>query len=718
MDMNTKIVKPLALILCASLIAGSGAAAAYAAGEKKSSEDAPVETKMSLLEEKEPSDAEKNETVYVLAGADGTVQKIIVSDWIKNNAGAASLTDSPALADVESVKGDATYTVNGDGARVWNAAGGDVYAQGTSDAELPVGLRVSYRLDGKSVSAEELAGKNGVVTIRFDYDNRQSETVEIDGKQEKIYVPFAMLTGILLDNDVFTNVTVTNGKLVNDGDRTAVIGIAFPGLPGNLNLKKEKLDIPEYVEITADVQNFRMTNTVTLATNGVFSSLNTEKLDYAASLTESLDRLSEAMAELMDGSSALYDGLCTLLEKSGELISGIDQLAAGAEQLRDGAKSLSDGASALADGTKSLAAGLAQLDANSASLSGGAKQVFDTLLAAADAQLAAAGLDVPTLTVENYAAVLDGVSASLNAKNVAAQAQAQAKAAVAEAVAAKRGEIRAAVSAAVQSEVEAKVTAAVRENVEMQVLAAMGMTKEAYDAGVLAGAVSAETQAQLEGAVAAQMESETVKATAAESVQVQMASAEVQALIEAKTDEQSALLIEQNLASDEVQTQICAALERAQAGAASIASLKAQLNSYNTFYNGVLQYTACVASAKGGADRLNAGAGELRTGSAALYAGADTLLDGILTMQNGAPVLTDGITQLRDGAMQLSDGLKQLNEEGIQKLIDAVDGDLASLSERLEATVSVSKDYKSYAGLMDGMDGEVKFIYRTDAVGD
>lgn len=68
--------------------------------------------------------------------------------------------------------------------------------------------------------------------------------VSIDGRQEKIYVPFAMLTGILLDNNIFTNIEISNGKLINDGDRTAVVGFAFPGLQNNLNIDKESFEIP------------------------------------------------------------------------------------------------------------------------------------------------------------------------------------------------------------------------------------------------------------------------------------------------------------------------------------------------------------------------------------------------------------------------------------------------------------------------------------------
>ncbi len=161
---------------------------------------------------------------------------LFLQDWIKNSVGSNSFSDKSELTNVENVKGDETYTMNSDHMRVWDAQGNDIYYQGNIEKELPVNLSVSYKLDGKNISSSELVGKSGKVTIRFDYTNNQYETVEIDGKQEKINVPFAMLTGMILDNDVFSNVEVSNGKLLNDGDHTVIAGIAFPGLQSNLNL--------------------------------------------------------------------------------------------------------------------------------------------------------------------------------------------------------------------------------------------------------------------------------------------------------------------------------------------------------------------------------------------------------------------------------------------------------------------------------------------------
>ncbi len=755
--MNSKIKKILAAGLCCAVLTGGIGASVFAftSGNKDPEK---TEQKTAVTVEEKEADIEKDETVYVLTGADGTVDKIIVSDWIKNSVGSNSFSDKSELTNIENVKGDESYTMNGDNMRVWDVQGNDIYYQGNIEKELPVNLSVSYKLDGKNISAAELAGKSGKVTIRFDYTNNQYETVEIDGKQEKINIPFAMLTGMLLDNDIFTNVEVSNGKLLNDGNHTVIAGIAFPGLQSNLNLDKDKLEIPDYVEITADVKNFEMANTVTIATNEVFSGIDTNELNELDDLSDSLDEMTDAMEQLMNGSSDLYDGLCTLLDKSSELISGINQLSDGALELKngsrdlnDGAANLADGASELADGTasllkgasdfvdgaKTLADGLETLTANNDTLNGGAKQVFESLLSITNEQLTAAGLSVPKLTIENYAEVLNGVIASLDETNVAKQAQEIARQEVTMQVNSQKDTIRAAVAAKVQEEVTAQVTEAVRINVESQVLEAMNMTKEEYEAGIAAGVITAEQQTQINAAIDAQMAGETVEATINANVKVQMESDEIQAMITAKTEEQIPLLIEQNMDSTEVQAQITAALEQAKSGATAISALKEQLDSYNQFYIGLSQYTAGVVSAKDGANQLYNGANQLKAGAkqvndgsnqlkdganqlkggtAELYAGMNELYDGILTLKDGAPALIDGVTKLRDGAMQLSDGLKQFNEEGIQKLADAVDGDLGGLITRFKATVDVSKDYKSFSGISDDMDGQVKFIYRTDAI--
>lgn len=727
--MNKKVTKIIAICLCAALCLGGAGVAFAQTGSKQESAQPTAAQKAADLQQK----ISKDETVYVLAGADGSVQKIIVSDWLKNELGSASLTDKSGLSNIENVKGDESYSINGDNMTVWDAQGNDIYYQGDIQKELPVGLTVRYTLNGKAVSPEQLKGQSGKVTIRFDYENRQYETVQINGQNQRIYVPFAMLTGMILDNDTFRNVTVSNGKLVNDGDRTVVVGLAFPGLQENLNLSRDQLSIPSSVEITADVTDFSLGMTVTLACNDLFSQLGDVDLG-SLDAAGSLNKLTDAMDQLLNGSSALYDGLTTLLDKSGELAAGVEELAQGAAAIKAGADSLDEGAAELKAGLADLSEGLNKLSANSAALNGGAEQVFNSLLETATAQIRAKGLTVPDLTIENYAEELNKLIKSLDETTVYENALTQVTAAVEK----QRPLITQKVTAAVRQEVEAKVTAAVKTEAttaaqaqvaENVIRTATGMTKKDYDAAVAAGqipqatqdAVNAAIQAQLSdpdvqkqinATVEAQMASETVKNTIKAQTDAQMQTEKVQAAISQNVELQVKKAIAENMASDEVQKQLQAASE----GSKTLIALKASLDDYNAFYLGLLDYTAGVDEAAEGSNKLYAGAGDLKDGTAELRAGAAKLYAGVLQLKDGTPALVSGVTQLKDGAMQLSEGLQQLNKEGIQKLTKLLQDDLGDLTARVQATIDVSKDYRSFSGISDDASGQVKFIYRTDEI--
>lgn len=727
--MNKKVTKIIAICLCAVLCLGGAGVAFAQTGSKQESAQPTAAQKAADLQQK----ISKDETVYVLAGADGSVQKIIVSDWLKNELGSASLTDKSGLSNIENVKGDESYSINGDNMTVWDAQGNDIYYQGDIQKELPVGLTVRYTLNGKAVSPEQLKGQSGKVTIRFDYENRQYETVQINGQNQRIYVPFAMLTGMILDNDTFRNVTVSNGKLVNDGDRTVVVGLAFPGLQENLNLSRDQLSIPSSVEITADVTDFSLGMTVTLACNDLFSQLGDVDLG-SLDAAGSLNKLTDAMDQLLNGSSALYDGLTTLLDKSGELAAGVEELAQGAAAIKAGADSLDEGAAELKAGLADLSEGLNKLSANSAALNGGAEQVFNSLLETATAQIRAKGLTVPDLTIENYAEELNKLIKSLDETTVYENALTQVTAAVEK----QRPLITQKVTAAVRQEVEAKVTAAVKTEAttaaqaqvaENVIWTATGMTKKNYDAAVAAGqipqamqdAVNAAIQAQLSdpdvqkqinATVEAQMASETVKNTIKAQTDAQMQTEKVQAAISQNVELQVKKAIAENMASDEVQKQLQAASE----GSKTLIALKASLDDYNAFYLGLLDYTAGVDEAAEGSNELYAGAGDLKDGTAELRAGAAKLYAGVLQLKDGTPALVSGVTQLKDGAMQLSEGLQQLNKEGIQKLTKLLQDDLGDLTARVQATIDVSRDYRSFSGISDDASGQVKFIYRTDEI--
>ncbi len=695
--MKNSLIKKISYIACCTMLAGSiGATAAYAVNEKTNdSEKSPEPEKI-----EEPAAAEtevkKDETVYVLAGADGQTNKVIVSDCLRNAAGSNKLTEKSDMHRVENVKGDESYTEDGD-IRTWNANGNDIYYRGTYDGQLPLDLKITYKLDGKVISPAELAGKSGKVTIRFDYTNNVYEEVEINGKKEKIYVPFAAITGMMLDNEKFRNIEITNGKSINDGDRTLIVGTAFPGLTESLGVSSDKIEIPEFVEITADVKDFEMVNTVTAATNEMFNKIDFDLGDKESTITDDINKLSDAMNKLVDGSGKLYDGLSQLLEKSSALTDGVSQL-------KDGAKKLSDGASQLYTGSEKLSSGLDQITENNAALTLGSKQVFQSLLDIANEQLAASGLKY-TLTIDNYADTLNALIASLDENNVIKTAEETARAQVTEAVEANRAMIEAEVTKAVKAGVAEKVNVAVKAQVLEKVLETQNLTPEAYQQGIDAGVIDANTQAAINAAVDAQMQTAEVKAMADAALEQQMQSDEVKALITKTVNDKINELIVQNLNSSDVQNKIKAGLSEAKAGAKKLAELKAQLDSYNTFYTGLAQYTDGVSAAADGAKQLKDGLGTLSAGSGDLY-------DGIAKMDESMPALIDGITQLTDGSKQLSEGCGKFSEEGVGKIVSLVDGDLGGIIERVKALKNVSADYQT----LTGGNGSVKFIYRTDAI--
>ena len=638
--------KIIAVVLAVALMGSLAGVSAFAAGKQQSdtadTSDAVTET----AAESGSSAASSSETVYIIANADGSARRVVVSQKYAADDANAAQEAKATLTDPQNVKGD----------NCW---------QGTTDKPLPVTMAVTCTLDGKAISAEELAGKSGHVTMRFDYTNTQYETRTINGKSAKIYVPFAVLTGALLDSDRFTNVSVTNGKLVDDGDHTVVVGMAFPGLQESLDLDADTLEIPAYVEVEADVTDFALDTTLTVVTNSVFNDVEEDDLDSSAldDLSADMDKLTDAMEQLMDGSDELYDGLDTLLDSSYTLSDGVDKLTSG----------------------------LKTLDSNSAQLNAGAETVFNTLLDTVNSQLKSnkdlvdtVGEDnVPTLTIGNYYDELNHLLDLFNPDNARDQVEAAVLAQITAAVKQNEATIRDEVTSTIQKQVTAQVTASVRQQTLAAVLESQNLTQDDYDE------MDDSQKAVIDATVNDQMAAPDTQALIDANAAQQMATAQVQELINSAVQQEIDKLVAEKMTSKETQATITAAIEetsgKLSAAEKQLLALRQQLDSYNVFYQGLKSYTAGVAEAAAGAAKLN----------------------------SNMPDLIDGVKKLRDGAGELSDGLKELNEEGIQKLVDAFDGDLSQLSDRLSALRDVSR---AYAGFTIQSDSGVKFIFRTAAI--
>jgi len=314
----------------------------------------------------------KNETVYVIKNSDGT-KKTIVSAWLKNPDGSASMKDVSDLENIEVVKGDAKMEKNENGNITWNAAGADVYYSGTTQKNSPVDVDITYTLNGAKVNASELKGKSGHLVIDIKYSNTMSKPVTgKDKKEYTIYMPFIMSTGMILDNAKFSNITAKNGEVVNDGDHTMVMGIGFPGLYDSLGLdtidfskidkdkKIERSDIPDSVTIECDVKDCDEFSALTVAKT--FDINKISKTYDIGKLDADIDDMTDGMKKLIDGSEDLHTGISKVNKGVKSLQSGARTLSSGADSIAKGAKKLSSGTNSLASGAKDLNDGMSKLN--------------------------------------------------------------------------------------------------------------------------------------------------------------------------------------------------------------------------------------------------------------------------------------------------------------------------------------------------------------------
>lgn len=733
--------KILSLTLSASLLLGLTGCGAQKAEETAAtaSEEEALLTE-ALSSQGAPShsaETGKEETVYVLADASGGVEKIIVSDWLKNKDGDSTLQDASDLQNIENVKGYETFVSDGKYGLTWQADGADIYYQGSTEKQLPVAVKLTYKLDGKEVKPEEIAGKSGRVTIRMDYENKETRTVEVNGRKEEIHIPFAMLSGMLLPQDTFSNIEVTNGRLLSEGNNSIVVGIAFPGLKESLNweeLKKdlskaekkkaeEELAIPDYLEVSADAENFSLGMTMTIAMSDMLSdfsltdSLDLEEMndsmndlqsasnelkdgtsdlkDGSAKLKEGTDSLADGVVSLKDGAGSLKEGTGELYEKSGELdegaakleegasslAEGADKLNSGASSLSDGAGSLKDGTHSLVEGTGSLVDGAGKLDAGAGALQEGIAGVNNGISALKTAMETGSGDQPPilgsseaiaqnmgTLYEKDLAPVIQMIEDQMSHANGALEtAQANLDAARSRC-----------------SQAQADLDNACQPSTE-EVEVVTGRSVESVSGNDI---VSVDTQTKEVATISADAVSGAVESYREAVREEAVYEAQVSAYSEQLNQLEEVYQVVQGLSSDAVQKatdivtikQYCAQLSAGtQALYAGLGQVDGGLTQLADQEKGVPALVAGAnalkegtAGAVSGARELNEGAKKLDSGAGTLKGGLDELKNGAATLSAGSGTLKTGTTQLKEGTARLVEGTGKL-DEGALTLTDGVD---------------------------------------------
>ena len=668
-------------------------------------------TSGALAYEDATAPSEKKEDVYIFANADGSVKSTTVSAKLSNPTGASMLKDQSNLTGITNVEGDGEYSENAEGL-VWDAQGSDVYYQGETKAEAPVTMKVTYTLDGEEIAPDQLAGKSGEVTIRYDYTNNSKETRSVGGETRTMYTPFVAMTAVLLDNDHFSNVKVDNGKLMDDGDRTIIAGYALPGMAEDLDVDSADLDIPESVTITADATDFQLDTTMTIVTSDLLNDVDSSDFSMG-DIHGDLNAMADAMSQLLDGSNALKDGLTQLDAGAGALVDGVDLLKNGGKQLSEGTSKLADGSAqvsgalntlsgnndALNQGASDLNDGLSQLANNSSALNSGASSLSSNLTtytqgvagAATGAQGLQQGLSTYTGGVDQAAASATALQQGLQDKATEYEGNAQAaQGAVASATA--------------------------------DLTSAMTQLKTDIATGADAATLNADADAVSAASQALAQASGT--AGGAQGAAQALSSA-------ASNDGLNTIVSGLGTLSGQSQTLNNGASQLA----TGLGTLKdnndALTGGASALESGISSYTGGVSQAQQGASQLNGGIsqytqgvstltqsyGTLNTGIAQANAGAQQLSGGLAQLQSQAPALVSGVQQLAAGSGQLSDGLQQFNDQAVQKIISLYNDNIKGLADRVDTTVDMGQKYSNFTGISDGTSGKVSFIYETDGIG-
>lgn len=764
------------------------------------------------------NDADKDESVYLISDANGNVNKTIVVDHLKNKDKKDTLEDASNLSDIENVKGKEKFTQSGD-KLTWQAGGKDIYYQGTATAEPPVTQKVTYYLDGKEISPEDLAGKSGKVKIRFDYTNTTSYTETVNGEKQTVSVPFAAVTGLVL-GDGFENIEVTNGKAEVSDSSSVVLGYALPGLKDSLGIKDKDLDgdvnIPEYMEMTADVENFSMPAAMTfvvnasdyVSTDGIDTSdlddmindlkdASTQLQDGSKTLAEGTDTLADGLSTLQsklgtfasgvgtlqsglktytDGVSTLSGGLNTLGNSTGALVSGADKLNSGAGQLASGSATLKDGLKSYTDGASELQAGINKLyntldagltDKQKAKIQKTAvESVQDSFKGETGVTVQKtiyAGLRYQTDDNGNvigdgdlYTSLYNGTVGQKFEENLDSAYALVVKTVLSTAAGDESGTVQSDVLAQTIKErykkasdaYEAAITVSVQSGTLDETTKAVLSNTQYQEAFITYNAIQNMSASQLAEAIYAKTNAtdtliSMTETQLKETLESDKNSSDINSGVETALN---TLATKLSGACEQVSEQVAssAAITGAQGTMDTVKAGLGNEKDEKTLIGGAEKLTSSNNKLNAGATALNAGASQLSAGTqslmnsvptltsgikqlvdgsntlvannAQLNSGASQLADGTNQIVSGVDQLTTGSKTLSEGAHTLADGMVQFNEEGINKILDAYNGDLKPFTDKLQAVIDAGEEYQTYSAIADGQTGSVKFIYKLASI--
>lgn len=698
-------------------------------------------------EAQENQETKKDETVYAMLEADGTVYDEIISSWLHNDAGLHNITEQLQLQHVENVKGDEQPVIDGS-TYTWNVEGSDVYYQGTSTKQLPIEVSITYRLNGKELTPDELAGKSGHLEISISMKNTSSKTKVIQGVETTLH-PLYLAAGVIdFNSDHFTNVTCDDAKVLSDGNNQVVGFYTLPGFEDTLQSagikQAHELPIKDTYVINTDVTDFEM-GPIMIAITPELPLDQLKEMNSLDDLTNGVDELNNAGAKLLEGSEQLSNASGQFADKMSELDTSITPLSEGITTVQDAVTKLSQGSGILTtnlitleDGSAKLQAGAKELYSGTASLPelikgisdlkdgaaklnsgiGQLKDGIDQMNASAVTNGQLEQLKTALSTIKNDQGLLDSLQpmlTSLQALNTSFNVANQNPSDPANPLPSLKDLSNATATSSLESaqQMHRFCTTTFQDQTSSEFTDCMAIAQTAAASATNAGAIQAIIATpdkgiadQVQGMNSALSSIDEAQLTALTTMMKELDSA-----IQGIDQLESGIV-----ALEEHMDALMTGSQALQDGSQTLYEASSSMNELGT---GIKQlYDASTT--------LHDGSSQLVQGSSTLQDGLTTLNDGTTTLANQTPFLLDGIHQLNSASQTLSskttelhNGIYEFKATGLDQLSSEVSMSMADLNKIIAIKDELIKENEtahSFSGAPENAETKVKFIYKTKEI--
>ena len=283
---------------------------------------------------------EKSEIVYANLAATGTPQAVYVVNRF-DVAAPGTLVDHGDYTDVKNLTNESDLVRSGDVTTVDVEEGVFYYQGDAAQTTLPWNIALSYELDGKPISADELAGASGALAIRV-------TTTRNAAVDPAFYDSFMLQITFTLKGQESFDVQAEGATIASAGQDWTVAFTALPGHDGDFTLK-------------AQVSDFSMDG-VQIAALPYSSVVD---LPDTGEMTDGMADLASAVSQLTDGTAQLADGIDLLAEGAQGVSEGAEAFGQGLSKLDGGSSYLVSVSGDIRDALAAIASGLAGADLGS-----------------------------------------------------------------------------------------------------------------------------------------------------------------------------------------------------------------------------------------------------------------------------------------------------------------------------------------------------------------